>query len=456
MTSPFTPPLPSAPAESSLAERLESSKQRLRLYALTAFILYLVAIAARMVDAHQGHLPFDFLAEDARRYYVYLPTLIIQGNLQFEKPLAEHAGREAFDVPRLLSYRTPRGYVNIRYPVGEALTLTPSFLLAHGISLLLHRLTHSPVFAPNGYTVAYQLLDAAWLLALGWAMMALMDRLMVRYFDVDPASVFGGILLYWVGSNYVWYYVREMFMVHVASAFWITACVTLILRIVEKAEARERFARDMAMLGFAFGMAIFCRPTNAFIAPFFVWAIIRIYHSGGLKQLVHTAPAAVTLLIPAGIQMAIWHRISGSLIYDSYPGQPFYFLRPALWQTLFHLNHGLFVWTPLYILSVIGIVWWIRRPNHRIEPVLGCFILSGLILWYFNSAWWCWWFGESFGNRAWIELAPLFIMGLVFALNRLRTASKRVRSTAIAFIVLCLMLNCVLAVLFQLCIVPRE
>jgi hypothetical protein len=213
----------------------------------------------------------------------------------------------------------------------------------------------------------------------------------------------------------------------------------------------------MALLGFTFGMAMVCRPTNAFIAPFFVWAFIRICKSGGLKQFAQTVPAAFTFFIPTGLQMALWQHVSGSPIYYSYGNERFYFLHPALWQTLFHIRkHGLFVWTPLYILSVIGIVWWMRRPKHRIEPALGCFAISGLLLWYFNSSWWCWWFADSFGGRAWIELAPLFIMGLVFAINALRSASKPLRTAGIAFSVFCLMLNFVMLGLYQLRLIPRS
>jgi len=455
VTPSVTQPSRSASAVSSFVDRLASTGQRLRLYGVVAFALLLMAIGARVVDTYQHHVEFDFLTQDGRGYYVYLPALLIEGNLRIEKQMTEHWGRESNMVPLLLSHRSPRGYVVDPYPVGMALTLSPAFLLAHGITLLVHPLTPSPLFTPDGYTVLYQLLDAVWVLAIGWGMMALTDRLIVRHFHVPPATIAGGILLYWVGSNYIWYYLREMFMVHIVSAFWVVASVTLILRIVAKAQAREQYGRDMAILGFVFGMAFICRPTNAFIAPFFVWAIIRIHQAGGLAQFARTAPAALAFFIPAGIQMAIWHRISGSLIFYSYGHERFYFLHPALWQTLFHIKHGVFIWTPLYVLSVIGIVWWTRRPNHQIEPALGCFILSGLLLWYVNSSWWCWWFADSFGARAWIELAPLFIMGLVFALNALRTASKAVRTTGIAFIVVCLVLNWVLLGLYQLRLIPR-
>jgi hypothetical protein len=294
-----------------------------------------------------------------------------------------------------------------------------------------------------------------WLQTLGWAMMALIDRLIIKYFDVRPANVAAGILLYWIGSNYVWYYVREPFMVHIASAFWVVATITLILQVIDSAENGERYAKWMALLGFAFGMALICRPTDLFIVPFFLWALLRIYRIGQLRRFVLNVPAAFTIWIPVGIQMILWQKMSGSPLYYSYDKEGFYFLRPALWQTLFHVSHGLFLWTPMYIVSVVGIIWWIRRANYRIEPILGCLILSGLLLWYINSSWWCWWFGWAFGGRAWIELAPLFVIGLVFALTALRTASKNVRTTAFALVAACLIFNLALAAAYQLNLIPR-
>jgi hypothetical protein len=46
------------------------------------------------------------------------------------------------------------------------------------------------------------------------------------------------------------------------------------------------------------------------------------------------------------------------------------------------------------------------------EPLIWCWSLGALLLWYFNSAWYCWWFGHAFGARAFLELSGLFGIGL--------------------------------------------
>jgi hypothetical protein len=422
---------------------------RYRLYAGVAVCLFFAAIAIRAFDSHSRHDSFDFIVSDARGYYVYLPAIVIEGNLRFEKQITQHWGRERELGLIMMTHRTPRGYVVDKYPAGLAMTVAPSFLIAHAITRVLSAATHLAAFTPDGYTIVYQILDLIFVLFIGWAMMVLCDKLIIREFTVAPYAVAAGIVLYWVCSNYVWYYFREPFMIHIVSAFWVVSSIYLLVQIVRDAEAKNLRAVPIALLGFTFGISIVCRPTNAFITPVFVWALYRIVQEGQLAEFLKRVPAGLTILIPTGVQMALWYRMSGSLLYYSYGHERFYFLHPALWQTLFHTHHGLFLWSPILLLSVLGIAWGFPLAPARGRQILAALCVSGVVLWYVNSSWWAWWFGWAFGARAWIELAPLFIMGLVFFVDRLRDLSALRRQMAYAAIVFSTSVNFVLLVLYQ-------
>ena len=70
------------------------------------------------------------------------------------------------------------------------------------------------------------------------------------------------------------------------------------------------------------------------------------------------------------------------------------------------------------------------------------------MLWYVNSSWYAWWFGESFGARAFLELSVLFVLGLGFAFERLRGG------TVVALA--CIAFNWILMLAFTLRWIPRQ
>jgi hypothetical protein len=123
--------------------------------------------------------------------------------------------------------------------------------------------------------------------------------------------------------------------------------------------------------------------------------------------------------------------------------------------SLFSSRRGLFFWTPVLIFSAWGLIWHGMRArgnesgpaqtNGSRDPLLVCFVLSAAILWYVNGSWYAWWFGNSLGNRGYLELAGLFIIGFGFAYTWLERTSVRCRRTALALILMAIGVNYTLA-----------
>ena len=89
------------------------------------------------------------------------------------------------------------------------------------------------------------------------------------------------------------------------------------------------------------------------------------------------------------------------------------------------------MWSPLLVLAAAGAAWeTFRRGDIRGEIRDGLWLsllLSGAILWYVNSAWEIWWFGDAFGARAFLELSFLFILGLALCFDHVRTSGSILR-----------------------------
>jgi hypothetical protein len=436
-----TQPLP-IQHRSDAPSRFDRESLRFRIYICVGIGLFLLGYAMLAVKAYARGARVDFLVNDAPGFYAYLPSLLIDHDLDFSNQMEiqfEGQGNRGVGP----------SFLRNRHQVGVAITLAPMFIVAHGLTLICHGITGSAVFAPNGYSLLYQPLCFAWIMALCIYTMVLCDRLLTRHFRVSGPAILAGILCFWLGSNYLWYCFREPFMAHALGAFWVVATVYLFDRItLDLQDGRIQTGRIL-LIAFCVSMALACRLTSAFLLPFFVYLLVRIVRSGLLKEFLAILPAALLCIAPLLVQLAIMRLGSAdkpsaggvqAVGYDAEEG--FNLFHPHLWNVLFSDRHGLFFWSPVLLLAVGGIIWQMiaRRAGGAgggwRDPLLVCFILSFGLLWYLNASWKAWWFGSSFGLRAFVEIAGLGIIGLAFAFQAARQSKPAVRNIIIAAAVL--------------------
>jgi hypothetical protein len=120
-------------------------------------------------------------------------------------------------------------------------------------------------------------------------------------------------------------------------------------------------------------------------------------------------PAAFGLL-----QLVVWLQMYGWAFADVISGQS-YVGRTELHvlDLLFSARHGLFVWTPIALVAVLGWIPLARRAP-RLAALFGLgFVLAVVV----NAAMQDWWGSDSFGQRRLLGLTPLFAFGLAAALE---------------------------------------
>ena len=437
----------------TLRTRLQQPRFRYAAYGLVGLGFFALALGTQALRAAAQQKPFDFVVSDGRGYYVYLPALLIEGTLDFTNQYRRHWGPDF--RPALLTDRTARGFAKNKYPGGVALTLLPSFLPAHGLSRLLFATTGEACWSPDGYGLVYQLLNLAYVMVLGWFSLVMADRLLVGHFRVGPCAAALGVVAFWLGSPFAYYYFREPFMAHVVSAFWVMAVITLTNSVVEQLPQPARLAPRLSLLTFAFSMALVCRPTNLFLFPFLAYLGGRLIAAGLFPQTARSLPLIVLGLAPVAAQAAFWYTTTGRWLVDGYEGEYFDWAHPALAGTLFSSRHGLFFWSPLLLLSVAGFLWYGAARRGRRDPLWACYGASGLCLWYLNSSWHQWWFGDAFGGRAFLELAGFFVAGLVFLVEMTRTLQPRLRAALFSGMALAVGYNAVLMALYVGRLIPR-
>ena len=108
----------------------------------------------------------------------------------------------------------------------------------------------------------------------------------------------------------------------------------------------------------------------------------------------------------------------------SYEGETFNWSNPEPIYFLFSTKNGLLTYAPIVVFALIGVIsmWWTQRTK-----ALKFTVLLVLITYVF-SAWWCWWYGCSYGSRNLVEfLVPLSIPFCLFVKQTFRPKLSSVK-----------------------------
>jgi len=112
--------------------------------------------------------------------------------------------------------------------------------------------------------------------------------------------------------------------------------------------------------------------------------------------------------------------ISRYLIYGSpfdsayIPLRDWNWFSPYFLVVLFSSNHGLLSWTPILALAIAGLFLFWRR-----EPLFGAPLFAAFLAFYFFISCYPDWTGiSSYGNRFFVSLTPVFILGLAVFFDR--------------------------------------
>jgi hypothetical protein len=291
--------------------------------------------------------------------------------------------------------------------------------------------------------------------------MILADGMLARALQMRGRSIGLGVLVYWIGTNYAYYFFREPFMAHIISATWVIAVASVCARIIAATRESTLVAWHWPALSGAMAMALICRFSNASLVPLLLITAAYALRAGTLQRILKALPLILLAAAPLLAQFLISRQLTGHGVVTGprqvgyEPHERFYWTDPALLKTLISSRHGLLFWSPVLIVSLAGIFIYILRGGWRNAWLVGL-TLSALLLWYVNSAWWCWAFGTSFGARAFVDMAAFFIVGLALAFDQLSMAPRLLRAAALAFVALSIAYSYVMMSLYILKVLPRD
>ena len=182
------------------------------------------------------------------------------------------------------------------------------------------------------------------------------------------------------------------------------------------AHRRDRFDIKTAVIyGILAGLMALVRPQDGIflLLPFIsqlpaVWQSLKKSDKIWLKWLRNSFIAGITALSVFSVQFIVWHQLYGGLFQTGYTDEPFFWLAPKLDLVLFSSQRGLFIWHPVFLLSILGLLFYWKRDKQI--AIIG--LLAFTIQWYLISSWHSWYQGDAFGGRMLHRLHTHFCFGI--------------------------------------------
>lgn len=359
----------------------------------------------------------DIAEVDAQGYYSYLPAIFIYQDLNFNFfEEIEGENGKYYEPHNFYDYRNDFAGKKVnKYFIGTAIVQTPFFLIAHFLTSLTGGDT-------DGFSALYMISISVAALFYLWLGLYFLNRLLKSY---NINEINRGITLFACvfGTNLFCYAGAEPGMSHVFSFGLISAFL-----FYAKCYFQQQDKMYLIRLSVLLGLIVLIRPTNALIvlALPFIAGDFSSFKNGLSSLFKNYKTLIISILIFFGIistQLIYYKLATGNFFVYSYNKEGFDFSNPHFFDILFSYRKGLFLYTPLYLLSFSGLYFLWKKSAWQVMTWLSFFVA----ITYVFSSWWMWFYGGSFSSRVYVEYLPLFMILLAIYLEGLngKTWQKR-------------------------------
>ncbi|WP_273278405.1 hypothetical protein [Methanothrix soehngenii] len=353
------------------------------LFIFLIFVAFLAIISDYYIYSHDLNGPP--IRSDGVGYYAYLPSIFIYHDIS------------------LLSFLKDKQYaltlcdgkqIN-KYPLGTAILEAPFFFIADRLAILTRG-------QRDGYSLYYQItqpLAGIFYLILG---LIFTYKMLVLFFPKNIALLTLPLLTF--GTGLFHYATYDSSFSHVFSFCLIAIFLYYVLH-------PNKHALIPSIL---LGLIFLVRMPNAIVGIFLLWREINSARANGIPLLRWLTMLFVFLLI-ASLQFVYYYLATGYFIIWSYGGEGFTnWMRPEIINVLFSTQKGLFIYYPVLLFSMIGLLFLRRDLSYKI-------IIFLVVSTYITASWWCWYYGGSFGMRPFVDVLAVFSMPLAMTLDKFYT-----------------------------------
>ena len=358
---------------------------------------------------------------DGVGYYAYVRAPLIEHSLDFTHDY--QSANESFREGRLdesgrpkPEFRTRTGHLDNHFTVGPAILWAPFILVAHAFVLLAE--WFGVKVLANGFSAPYRFAMALGTGIYGFLGLLLSFRLARKYLG-STCSFIATIAIWWGSSLPVYMYFNPSWS-HPHSAF----IVALFLWYWDGTRVNRSLSQWL-LLGVIAGLMLDVYYANLMLMSVLCVEALQQYakipdgaqfRSRNLLRLVgyQLLFGLVVLVTMIPTFASRWIVYGGPFETGYIPIRDFFWSSPVFLSVLFSPNHGMLAWTPLLGFAIIGLLLFAFR-----FPDVGVPFFSAMVAFYLFISIYPDWAGiSSYGNRFFISLTPLFVIGLACLLER--------------------------------------
>jgi len=367
-------------------------------------------------------------ASDEIQFFAWLPSLMFDHDVDFENEYRHFhdagPGRYPGFVSTFLEDTNEAGRRPNFTPIGSAILWLPFYAIGHlaaGLSGVPTDGLSQPYIAAVAYGSAVYGLLALLLSA------SIVSRLFGRS-GVGPA------VLVWLGTPLLFYMYIAPAFAHANSAFAVALFLWVWLRV------RDRWSTaGVIALALSAALLPMVREQDAFFVAgpaidFLrtMWLRVRSVPAEARRRVwprhLLLGIVGVTVALAAYLpQLAAYQALNGHAGPTDKVARKMTWTSPHFAEVLLSPQHGLFLWTPLAVVAVAGLVWLAlaprRRASHasppegaRRHPDLGwiaaLMLLMGLLQAYVSGSVESWTVAGAFGQRRFVALTPVLAVGV--------------------------------------------
>lgn len=334
---------------------------------------------------------------DRSGYYAYLPSSLIHQDikdLSISNPIRMSYNSKGTAPLKKLDNGN---YLN-KYTCGVALLNLPAFGIAHLITKVTDHKS-------DGYSPPYNFMIVLSGLLYVIAGLFFLRNFLLNYFeDKAVALALIGVAL---GTNLYFTAVLQSAMAH-AYLFFL---VSVFLYLTNK-WATTKQLKLLFILAPILGLIVLMRPTVIVVGllPILLApkAVLQLF-----KKPHYLIALAICFFIPIIPQLLYWKMITGNYISYSYGSQGFDFLNPNIINGLTSFKNGWLIYSPLMIMSLIGLIMGTIQKHKVAIASLVIFLIHTYVIY----SWWCWNYINGFGSRAMVDIYPILAFPLTLFLS---------------------------------------
>lgn len=365
---------------------------------------------------------------DGIGYYAYVRSLLIDHNLQFagdwqnpsDELLKFYDNGHVFPNPI-----TKTGHLPNHWPVGPAMLWSPFLLVTHLTVLGLNHFGWH--INADGRSYPYLATMAGATALYGFIGIFLSFRAARTY--VQERWAFLATLGIWLGTPLPVYIYFDTSWSHAHTVF----CTSLFLWYWLRTRP-SRTNRQWVIFGLISGLMLDMHFTNVvFLLVPFVEVLPEYYEAWRSRQSttqflpkLRSGFLYVTAILVAFLPTLITRQIiyGNPFGFGIYTGLRWNWTAPAFWGVLFSSNHGLLVYAPIVVLGFVGLLL-LWRSGHAeglsyVGVTLALYCMVSFAPWWDSTV--------GLGNRYFISLTPLFVVGLAATFSRVSRAWVDVRA----------------------------